>query len=94
MSYTSQIEFFFGATRELHNRMYSFDIEECECVCTERTSFVFQVQVERGKNGFGFTVVDEFPVKVGRVDLGKLWFSSLLWMTFFTMYDIHLQRFL
>ena len=29
-----------------------------------------QIHVERGKNGFGFTVVDEFPVKVGRVDLG------------------------
>ena len=28
----------------------------------------FQVQMYRGKNGFGFSVVDSFPVKVGRVD--------------------------
>ncbi|XP_070175591.1 uncharacterized protein [Littorina saxatilis] len=29
------------------------------------------MKLERGKNGFGFTVVDEFPVKVGRVDLAS-----------------------
>lgn len=32
------------------------------------TSIWLQITLERGKHGYGFSVVEECPVKVGRVD--------------------------
>ena len=32
---------------------------------------LWQITVQRGKNGFGFSFIDELPPRVGRVDRGK-----------------------